>query len=296
MRKLKDSMVRRPGVPPTSRVQHRWHWTHLSSTATLAYWQLRQTWRLLLVTSFGMVAAIVLVCAVPLYSQVTTTAGLRSTLASLGDNADITVRSTAQQISLSAIQSVQQELNKEVQQNLGPYLGPSPQFSVSTAGIPFHSQDSSQRGNQIELLGSAMQQVSPHLQLIQGRLPRTMSKTVEIVLTPDTARSLQVNVGTILNVSLLYDNTKMGRLERILPLTVVGLFAPHLNDPFWHGNDFAAMPLGESYTIYSALVSNEAFLSALTRIASASTFPGPGTLRNQGRRLKLLLLSSGIIP
>ena len=47
---------------------------------TLALWQLRQTWRLLLIVGVGIIAAAMLVCVVPLYTQVTTTAGLRSVL------------------------------------------------------------------------------------------------------------------------------------------------------------------------------------------------------------------------
>src|SRR5258708_22668134 len=52
----------------------------VSSIATLARWQLRQTWRLLIVTGVGLLAAVVLVCMIPLYAQVSESAGLRHAL------------------------------------------------------------------------------------------------------------------------------------------------------------------------------------------------------------------------
>src|SRR5947209_5063290 len=70
----------------------------LASTTRLARWQLRQTWRLLLVVGLGIVASVVLVCVVPLYSQVTMTAGLRSILTTFPQNADTIVISSSSQI------------------------------------------------------------------------------------------------------------------------------------------------------------------------------------------------------
>ena len=43
---------------------------HLAPTLTLAFWRLRKTWGLLLVTGLGIVMAVILACTVPLYSQV----------------------------------------------------------------------------------------------------------------------------------------------------------------------------------------------------------------------------------
>ncbi len=51
-----------------------------SSVLTLASWRLRRTWFLLLITTLGMIAAVVIACAVPTFLTVTTTASLRATL------------------------------------------------------------------------------------------------------------------------------------------------------------------------------------------------------------------------
>ncbi|HJT56839.1 MAG TPA: FtsX-like permease family protein, partial [Ktedonobacteraceae bacterium] len=45
----------------------------------LAFGQIRRTWLLLVTTGIGIIAAIVMVCAIPLFSQVMTTAGLQTT-------------------------------------------------------------------------------------------------------------------------------------------------------------------------------------------------------------------------
>src|SRR5260370_28724447 len=44
---------------------------------TLAYWQVRRAWFLLLVITLGLVAAVVVTTSIPLYADVTMTAGLR---------------------------------------------------------------------------------------------------------------------------------------------------------------------------------------------------------------------------
>ncbi len=61
----------RPGThasPPARRAGQAHAPTFLP--ITLAGWQLRQTWRLLLVIGAGVIAAVIIICAVPLYSQI----------------------------------------------------------------------------------------------------------------------------------------------------------------------------------------------------------------------------------
>ncbi len=47
---------------------------------TLAYWQLRRAWFLLLFITLGLVAAVVVTTSIPLFADVTMTAGLRGLL------------------------------------------------------------------------------------------------------------------------------------------------------------------------------------------------------------------------
>src|SRR5579875_2850956 len=80
---------------------------------TLALWRLRQTWGMLLVTGAGILIAITLVCAVPLYARVVMSAGLRQALASDPQNTAIAVTSSSKKIAPAFISSVTQQLDRE---------------------------------------------------------------------------------------------------------------------------------------------------------------------------------------
>src|SRR5579884_3527692 len=84
-------------------------------TVTLALWRLRRTWGLLLITGLGMVAAVMLVCSVPLYSDVSMTAGLRAILGAAPQNADVVVYGVAEQTNPPFVSKVTGELNQEFQ-------------------------------------------------------------------------------------------------------------------------------------------------------------------------------------
>src|SRR6266851_1759323 len=87
--------------------------TLVPATVTLALLRLRKTWGLLLITGLGFVAAVMLACAVPLYSAVSMTAGLRSALTSSSTHADIVVQSFAEQINQQKIVETTNILNQE---------------------------------------------------------------------------------------------------------------------------------------------------------------------------------------
>ena len=112
---LRSSRRRRALVPPS---------------VTLAFWRLRQAWGLLFMTAIGMIASVTLVCAVPLYSQIAATAGLRGILSTPPANADIVVYSKSKRISPSFIAQVTRHLDQEFHKNLGTYLGTT-QFGPS---------------------------------------------------------------------------------------------------------------------------------------------------------------------
>src|SRR5579863_3777601 len=104
-------------------------------TMMLAFWRLRQTWRLLLITGIGIIAAVMFVCSVPLYTDVTMSAGLRDTLTSSVQSADIVVQSTSQNLNAQHIGAAAQELDQLFQKNLGSYLKPV-QFSIQSGQFP----------------------------------------------------------------------------------------------------------------------------------------------------------------
>src|SRR5260370_7395242 len=71
--------------PPTGR--------HLvTSVVTLALWRWRQHWFLLLMTGLGMIAAVIIACAVPLLSQTMLTAGPGGVPRASPTSSEITLR------------------------------------------------------------------------------------------------------------------------------------------------------------------------------------------------------------
>lgn len=248
-------------------------------TVTLALWRLRRTWRLLIITGAGMVAAVMLVCAVPLYSQVSMTAGLRGILNAAPQNADIIVYSVGEQISASFLNKVNGELNQQFQQTLGPYLLP-PQFSVQTQvyflAQPARTGKYLDTINQMQFYGGSMPQVAPHIALLQGRLPRDNAQELEVALPVQAARLLKAQIGSLLHIDVAFVQIPTERVVEYLPVRVVGIFdVKNAAEPFWHQLSFDVMPRGApplQGNIYTGLISNANFISLFSRIFAQQQF------------------------
>ncbi len=242
--------------------------TLIPAFVTLALWRLRQTWRLLLVTGVGILAAVVIVCAVPLFSQVALNAGLRDVLTATPEDSQLLLQIAPNQWSTTDLVSIRTLLSEIMQSQLGGYLGHDSQLTLQTAGLTLDT------GDAIQLSGVTVPQAQPHLRVLQGRLPATSGASIEIAITPDTAQALHVTVGSTLPImqqlSIRGGMLQFGQeipLAATLPLHVVGIIAPPSADPFWHGNDFQP-EVGGSPAIYKALMSTNAYTAALSQVAS----------------------------
>ncbi|HCI78681.1 MAG TPA: hypothetical protein DHW02_03225, partial [Ktedonobacter sp.] len=89
----------------------------LNSLLFLAFWRLRQSWNLLLLIGIGMVVAVTLVCTIPLYTLVATSAGVRGAFVSNPGKQYITVNGQGiQGFSQSSSQEFEGELDQLFQQ------------------------------------------------------------------------------------------------------------------------------------------------------------------------------------
>nr|MBA3824079.1 ABC transporter permease [Ktedonobacterales bacterium] len=230
---------------------------------TLAGWRLGQTWRLLLTAGLGMLAAVVLVSAVPLFSQVAVSAGLRGALASdpEGTNVDVSVHTTV--LSPAIRQRVQSVLAPLMQRDLGAYLVGSSQFSVTTNPLPLGmvAGHAPSTDDTLTLLGVNPDAAKAHLTLTAGRLPTTQSTTLEIMVDTDSAQLLHIGVGD----SLAYPSPKGTPAAKALTARIVGTFRQSDHSfAFWHGADFAARPAGGpngTGTAYTALAAAETVMA-----------------------------------
>jgi ABC-type antimicrobial peptide transport system permease subunit len=244
-------MARSIEKPPRQRGLSR-----ISATVTLAWWQLRLTWRLLLVAGAGVVAAVILVCTVPLYSQVAMSAGLRDALNTPG-NSWVTIHSQANLISQAATQKMSGQIHQELQQNLGQAFSSS-QFSAQSPGLQVGAN------NQIQLIGWAMNGTSEHVKLLAGRLPQDGGNTLEVALTPQGAKDLNLQVGSTISVPMQFLNSDANQIALPLPLHIVGIFQP--TDPsesFWHGTSFNSQVVSQQGSLYPSLVSNSSYMAVL---------------------------------
>src|SRR5258708_9060722 len=255
-------------------------------TVTLGLWRLRKTWGLLLITGIGIVAAVMLVCTVPLFSEIAMTAGLRGVLTSPSNNPSIYVYSASTRISAQIINQTTQSLNQDFQKNLGHYLAP-PQFSLQPQPFPIlgkpaqSSRTSASQlrptGNLVKLISASMDAVPSHLRLIAGRLPRTNSSDIEIAITPESAAQLQMTVGSVIPVIIPFVDANQVTTERVLNLHLVGLFRfDSTSYPFWDGSDFhnTSPDCTHVADTIPALVSVETSLSVFTKISDEAASQG----------------------
>ena len=252
-------MAHSSSVPPRQRGRFL-----LPSILTLALWRVRQTWQLLMMTGVGLLVAVVIACAAPLYTQVSMTAGLRGVLNADPQDSKLALQTTMQRLSQAIAQSENQEFNYFMYQNLGSYLTNQidtfielpPQKLVAPPALA---------GTLLGLIGASIPQAAGHVKLLQGRLPQSTGSALELDITPTTAQVLGLSVGSTLTLP----SPVIGFATPLdgLPLRIVGIFAPAPNDPFWHLQSFEPGSLGGFHT-YAALMSDDAFLAQLGQIAS----------------------------
>lgn len=241
----------------------------LPPALTLAWQRSRQSWGWLCVIELGVLGAILLACAVPLYTSVTMTAAVRATLNTSAQNTDIVVRSLPQLVSLPVITQTTQILNRELTQALGPYLQPV-QLSLETQSlrllVPDQQGTLTASGVNTSLISADSSQAASHLTLLEGSLPTVSGASLQIAVTPQTLDYLHATVGSVLAVSLSFTDVYTRMYPQVLLLRIVGLFRPDsTHDPFWHGNDFAPY-LNNGVHLY-ALTATTGLLNTYTRLS-----------------------------
>lgn len=249
--------------------------SRLVATVTLAWWQLRLTWRLLLVAGLGVIAAVILVCTVPLYSQVAMSAGLRDALNTPG-NSWVAIHRQASLVSEPATQQVSQQLAQVMRENLGSSLGNS-QFSAQSPALQIGTQAG---GNQVQLMGWSMSDARSHVKMLAGQLPSDTGEELDIALTSQAAQAFKMTVGSTFEVPMQFVNADNVQINAMLTLHVVGIFRQ--NNPtenFWHQVSFNSQPVGQGYSLYPVLVSNHSYLAAMevASLKASNDHPQNGT-------------------
>lgn len=214
----------------------------LSTLLTLASWQVRRTWFLLLCLTFGLLAAVMIACSLPLLSEVLTTAGLRSTLRATPASSAMELNVITTGLSTPVVQSLTHQFDPLFEQALGPLLTAKPLALTS----PDFSFFPARPRTDLTIYATALPQAAPHLHLLQGRLAHLTSqpeRELEVLLTPQTAHHLGIQVGSAIPLELHYLVVASDRLSQqdssLVTARVVGLFeVPPPQVTYWHGQDF----------------------------------------------------------
>ena len=254
---------------------------------TLAFWQLRQTWFLLIITGIGITCSVIIACAIPLLSAVTTTAGLHTLLEAAPGNSQVLLDTSTLGLSSRIVQDVHKRFDPLIQRRIGSNLNSTVPFFLQTSGFSVAPSSpvarlfpsSLPQGNyDVRLVGTALDQAqsaSSHLTLLQGRLPQATNGMLETLLTPATAQSLHVTVGSTLTLRFDYATQLQGLygqhiLQGFLHLRIVGLFTVNsTNVHYWNGNDFQPNTSAQM-SIYTLLIPQNAFIATIDRLALAA--------------------------
>jgi FtsX-like permease family protein len=241
------------------------------ATVTLAGWRLRQTWRLLLVSGLGIVAAVVLVCAVPLFSQVAMSAGLRQALTSdpqasqLDVGSDVGSATGANPNDLAAI------IDRTVRQDMGRYITRPAIFSASMpVDMPILGPGDATEGG-LRLQGVAPADASAVANVLQGRLPDPNAATLEIALSPDASSALDAPVGSTLKLGApQFGPPGSGPAGTVLTAKVVGIVAALQQNNAGPGPRFGGSEQGQFGNSYVALTANDLVLNVVAPAIQAA--------------------------
>src|SRR5215471_18278103 len=108
-------------------IRHR-----LSSGVSLALWRWRRHWFLLLVIATGMIAAVMLVCILPLLTMVLQTAGLRDMLTSSPSASELTLHTQMIGLSSQTFSVIERFASAPFQDHLTSYLQGPPRLEIET--------------------------------------------------------------------------------------------------------------------------------------------------------------------
>lgn len=279
LQKLTPPPMRQRGARDTAQ-----SYSQLGTVATLARWRWRQHWFLLLVTLLGLVGVVVIVCTVPLLAAVMQTAALRSVLTAAPTSADITLRTNVSGLASQSVTDTYHFIGPRLESNLHAYLSGPPRLEVRTPDFQVLSPQVSGANEALALYGDSISAVSQHVVLLKGRLPQATqsSQDIEIVITPQMAALLHVDVGSVMSIdssfyaqpaiASIVSRHQISTISLQLTLRIVGLFNVTPGDPFWHAEDFLpVLPQSDSDTTIhlSALTSDRAMLHTFDLIASS---------------------------
>jgi ABC-type antimicrobial peptide transport system permease subunit len=234
-------------------------------------------WPLLLIAGLGNIAAVLLVCVVPLFTQVALSAGIRGVLTGPTDATHIIVNGFATAPTPQTVAETQRRLGQIIASDMGSYaLVGEPQFSVALEDMAVQSNGAAggSASGPLQVSGADMAQAAQQYTIVAGRLPAVSSANLEVAFSTSDAAALGAKVGSVLRAQLAGN---MGPQSITLDAHVVGLFmspaAGSSADKLIHFSQFGQFgPSG----MYTALASNQTILTTLAKLEAKNNITAQG--------------------
>lgn len=247
----------------------------ISIVATLAWTFISRSWLLFSLVGIGVMISVILLCTLPLFTTVATSADLRNMFGATPDGYDFGPQITINKLSPGFLHQAEQITTRTVAQSHVPYISSSQQFSIQTPPLdifttPVNTQQVGSSDEQMVLNGYAMQQAQSHVTLLQGQLPQvnSLQQEIQIAVTQSVADNLGLKLG-----SLLYAHVPSNAGNTVWRVRVVGIFAPmSTTDAFWHQQTFQPQLRGET-VLYTVLAENNALIAASNAAQYAAAEP-----------------------
>lgn len=229
----------------------------------MALWRLRVHWRLLLATGVGLIAAVMLVCTVPLFARVALSAGLRDAVRTVPESGDIVVTLTTSHADPASLSMAQSIATSDIRRDLGDAVTSEPDLKVQTINLPVSSggKQPQPSGASLAIFGLPIDRLKDHATLSAGQWPQPRQGALEIALPAEAAHLLNVQSGATFSYAPSAGSPP-------LALRVSGIFTiTDPLDPYWHGAAvFAPMAGSGNTAAYPVLADASALLTTFNAV------------------------------
>jgi ABC-type antimicrobial peptide transport system permease subunit len=233
------------------------------SSVRLAIARLSHGRALLAAVGLGMLVAVTLICAVPLFNALIIDTQLQQAI-NTGDPADRNVQVYINSfVSESARNTAQSRVPQIAQQDLGDFTNGAPTaFAVSDALILRGA--GSYTFNPIKSPQATLQEwdysrALPYMRFLAGGPPQSSSDaTIQMIITAEFAGDYNLKIGSPITLWQFgsHQNQVLGK--------VVGIWEPkNANDPFWNDVTFSAGGTASAPKVYPILVAQNDFYRVL---------------------------------
>jgi hypothetical protein len=152
----------------------------------------------LLVAQLGMIAAVLLVCAVPVFALVSVGAGFQGELNANPGDAVLNAGARTDQPTQALVDEYAWRLGAIRNGVMRPFHLGQPRFQLNTIPLPLNTGGSTSRLSVSSIDGAQAQTLVSDLRVLRGRLPQPRADALEVVVGAATAAALTLAPGAVL--------------------------------------------------------------------------------------------------